>query len=286
MQRKWRASSARATACDRGYCALAVLLLPRRRPSFPTYCGRPGRRRPVALDAPAIPVTVAGVLFNVPPAAIRAAGAASSRRARAASIWCFFGPRSRRLQPTATPPSRSSRADERCRAGADAPTTALFVTIARLGAVLAPPRGCARSIRVTSRRRPPPVRTDLPSCRSAPARPTRAKTWSISPKSPSSFSPAARGRSAPCPGTCIHERSLDAAEITLRFPREWLQDWRNVAAGFDRLIAQVHRSKLIASDRRREVQSRSLPRIAIWKLYERSSSSSSTNSTPTNSSPT
>jgi hypothetical protein len=41
------------------------------------------------------------------------------------------------------------------------------------------------------------------------------------------------------PGTCIHERSLDAAEITLRFPREWLQDWRNVAAGFDRLVAQL-----------------------------------------------
>jgi hypothetical protein len=41
------------------------------------------------------------------------------------------------------------------------------------------------------------------------------------------------------PGACIHERSLDAAEITLRFPREWLQDWRNVAAGFDRLVAQL-----------------------------------------------
>ena len=29
------------------------------------------------------------------------------------------------------------------------------------------------------------------------------------------------------------------AEITLRFPREWLQDWRGVAAGFDRLMAQL-----------------------------------------------
>jgi hypothetical protein len=42
------------------------------------------------------------------------------------------------------------------------------------------------------------------------------------------------------PGTCIHERLLDAAEVTLRFPRGWLQDWRSVAAGFDRLIAQLH----------------------------------------------
>jgi hypothetical protein len=42
------------------------------------------------------------------------------------------------------------------------------------------------------------------------------------------------------PGTCIHERALGTAEITLRFPREWLQDWRSVAAAFDRLVAQLH----------------------------------------------
>ena len=44
----------------------------------------------------------------------------------------------------------------------------------------------------------------------------------------------------PVRGTCIYERSLDAAEITLRFPREWLEDWRGLAAGFDRLLAQLH----------------------------------------------
>jgi hypothetical protein len=42
------------------------------------------------------------------------------------------------------------------------------------------------------------------------------------------------------PGTCIHERTVDAAEMTLRFSREWLQDWRSVSAGFDRLVAQLH----------------------------------------------
>ena len=42
------------------------------------------------------------------------------------------------------------------------------------------------------------------------------------------------------PGTCVHERLVDAAEITLRFPRQWLQDWRSVAGGFDRLIGQLH----------------------------------------------
>ena len=51
---------------------------------------------------------------------------------------------------------------------------------------------------------------------------------------------AEMAENGPVRGTCIHERSLDAAEITLRFPREWLEDWRGLAAGFDRLLAQLH----------------------------------------------
>src|SRR5262249_55829286 len=41
-------------------------------------------------------------------------------------------------------------------------------------------------------------------------------------------------------GSCISERALDGAQISIRFPRDWLADWRNVAAGCDRLIAQLH----------------------------------------------
>ena len=42
------------------------------------------------------------------------------------------------------------------------------------------------------------------------------------------------------PGTCIHERILGNAEVTFRFPRDWFGDWRAIAAGFDRLITQLH----------------------------------------------
>jgi hypothetical protein len=47
----------------------------------------------------------------------------------------------------------------------------------------------------------------------------------------------------PVPGTCTNERALDGAEITMRFPRDWLTDWRNVAVGFDRLVEQLHPDK-------------------------------------------
>ena len=42
------------------------------------------------------------------------------------------------------------------------------------------------------------------------------------------------------PGTCMQERAIGADVVTLRFPRDWLSDWRGVSAGFDRLIAQLH----------------------------------------------
>ena len=44
-------------------------------------------------------------------------------------------------------------------------------------------------------------------------------------------------------GTCLHERQIDTAEVTLRFPRNWLDDWRGVATGADRLMAQLHPQK-------------------------------------------
>jgi hypothetical protein len=42
------------------------------------------------------------------------------------------------------------------------------------------------------------------------------------------------------PGTCFQERAFDGADMTLRFPRDWLSDWHGVAAGLDRLVGQLH----------------------------------------------
>jgi hypothetical protein len=35
----------------------------------------------------------------------------------------------------------------------------------------------------------------------------------------------------------MHERRLGGADITVRFPRAWLDDWRAVDDGIERLIA-------------------------------------------------
>jgi hypothetical protein len=41
------------------------------------------------------------------------------------------------------------------------------------------------------------------------------------------------------PAMCLHERRIEGADITIRFPREWLSDWRAVAGGIDRLIKSL-----------------------------------------------
>ena len=40
-------------------------------------------------------------------------------------------------------------------------------------------------------------------------------------------------------GMCLSERRIDGADLTFRFPRRWLAQWRDVAAAMDRLTMQV-----------------------------------------------
>lgn len=50
-------------------------------------------------------------------------------------------------------------------------------------------------------------------------------------------------RDAATPGMCLSERRIDGADLTFRFPRNWLSQWRDVANAMDRLTAQLHGPK-------------------------------------------
>ena len=47
-------------------------------------------------------------------------------------------------------------------------------------------------------------------------------------------------RDATTPGMCLSERRIDGADLTFRFPRSWLAQWRDVANAMDRLTVQLH----------------------------------------------
>jgi hypothetical protein len=46
-------------------------------------------------------------------------------------------------------------------------------------------------------------------------------------------------RDAATPGMCLSERRIDGADLTFRFPRSWLAQWRDVADAMDRLTGQL-----------------------------------------------
>jgi hypothetical protein len=47
-------------------------------------------------------------------------------------------------------------------------------------------------------------------------------------------------RDGATPGMCLSERRIDGADLTFRFPRSWLGQWRDVANAMDRLTVQLH----------------------------------------------
>jgi hypothetical protein len=50
-------------------------------------------------------------------------------------------------------------------------------------------------------------------------------------------------REAATPGMCLSERRVEGADLTFRFPRSWLAQWREVADAMDRLTQQLHSAK-------------------------------------------
>jgi hypothetical protein len=194
---------------------------------------------PHALDVPALPITVGGVLFEVPPAAIRAKlqrHAGQHERIDLVFSW-----------PELSPPNNRGSRDNRpideenaTAALAEAENDRLFVTIAGLAGVL-PPLERLRTIYpryVAAQAAAGPDGLAVLPFRSAT--PYDGEDLVYTANNPEQFFARCTRATGAVPGTCISERALDGAQIGIRFPRDWLSHWRNVAAGFDRLATQLH----------------------------------------------
>jgi hypothetical protein len=193
----------------------------------------------VDLDAPSIPITVGGVLFNVPPRAVREKvqrHPGQQERIDLVFEW-----------PALTPPqtdeidrSQPLSAENAAAEAAATERKRLFVTIAPLGAVL-PPLERLRTIY------PRYVETQATAGADGLAiLPFRAGTPYETEdlvylgSNPEQFYARCTRPGRAVPGTCMQERAIGDDVVTLRFPRDWLTDWRTVSAGFDRLLTQLH----------------------------------------------
>jgi len=180
----------------------------------------------VPADAPALPITVSGVTFNVPPGAIRAA--VQRRPGAQERIDLTF------QWPSLDPPPRAVKG-----APVPAPGERLFVTIARDDGKLPPeerlktvyPRYLAAStakgedglVTQAFREESPYKDEDLIYQAAAPER----------------FFARCTRTSGPRPGMCLHERRIGSADLTFRFPRDWLTEWGDISENIERLIAQL-----------------------------------------------
>jgi hypothetical protein len=195
---------------------------------------------PPTLDVPALPVTIAGALFEVPPAAIRTKlqrYAGQHERIDLVFAWPELSP----------PPNDRGLRDNRpideenaTAALAEAENDRLFVTIVSLAGVL-PPLERLRTIYpryVAAQAAAGPDGLAVLPFRSAT--PYDGEDFVYNANNPEQFFARCTRAAAAVPGTCISERAFDGAQISIRFPRNWLSDWHNVAAGFDRLAAQLH----------------------------------------------
>jgi hypothetical protein len=205
---------------------------------------------PVALDVPALPITIGDVLFQVPPAAIRATvqrHAGPQERLDLVFLW----PSLKAPRPdgevngqTGGKPIDTNTADDQTgsieKTATGAPSGRVFVTMTAMRSLL-PPVERLNSIYPQYVEAKATAGTDgLAILPFRTGTPYEGEDLVYVAGNPEQFFARCSRQSGAVPGTCIHERALGAADVTMRFPRDWLNHWRDVAASFDHLIAQLH----------------------------------------------
>jgi hypothetical protein len=187
----------------------------------------------VAPDAPAIPVTVAGVAFNVPAAAIRVAmqrRPGAHERVDLVFLWPSLEPPDPAAKPAAPPIGKLP---------APAAIDRIFVTIAGAGGTLSPAER-AKTIYPRYTVTEPVTGPDgLAVLAFRDGTPYQGEDLIYDPAGSGFRARCTRNRAGPTPGTCLYQRRVEAADVVVRFARDWLAGWRAVAVGIDRLIAKL-----------------------------------------------
>lgn len=183
----------------------------------------------VTLDAPSLPIIVAGVTFNIAPAAIRIPvqrRPGTQERVDLAYLWPSLTPPDPALKPTVGAPVD--------------PNQRLFVTIAS-GDDTLPLLERVQTIYPRYLAPEPTAGPDGLTLRDfRDGTPYQGEELVFEQAAPEHFLARCSRKGVTNSGTCLLERRIGKADITLRFPRDWLGDWKGVANGIDRLIARLH----------------------------------------------
>jgi len=179
----------------------------------------------VAIDAPTLPITVAGALFNVPPQAMRVAAqrhSGAQERVDLVFLWPSLAP----PEPNGPAPSLA----ERDRVFVSIAAAASLPPLERLKTIY--PRYIATA--------PTPGPPGLAIFAFRDGSPYQGEDVVFDAVAPERFlARCARTVHALSPGTCLAERRIGDADVVARFPRDWLESWRDVEAVLDKLIGRL-----------------------------------------------
>ncbi len=182
---------------------------------------------PVALGAPSLPINIAGAAFNLEPAAIRIPlqrRAGSQARVDLAYLW-----------PSLVPPDPATKIVD----GAPVdPNERLFVTILANDGTMPIEERVAT---IYPRYLGPETAPGADGLTARPFRdgtPYQGEDLVYEQNAPERFRARCSRKGVTNTGTCLLERRVGNADITFRFPRDWLGDWRGVAASIDKVMAR------------------------------------------------
>jgi hypothetical protein len=194
---------------------------------------------PVGRDAPPLPITVAGVAFNLPPAAIRVPvqrRPGAQERVDLSFLWPSLEP----PDPNAKQPLPAKGAEPPVQPIPSQTIDRIFVTIAGAGDTFPPEE---RVVNIYPRYAESEA-TAGPDALAVLAfrdgTPYQGEDLIYDPTAPGFLVRCTRNGAGPTPGTCLYERRIGGADVVVRFPRDWLADWRSVGARIDQLISRLH----------------------------------------------
>ena len=188
---------------------------------------------PLGPNAPALPVTVAGVAFNVPPAAIRV----PMQRQPGAHERIDLG----FLWPSLQPPDAAPLPNVPIKGMPKQQSfDRIFVTIAaaRDSLPLAERVKTIYPRYVESEASAGPEGLTVVAFRQGT--PYQGEDLMYDATAPENFLVrCTRNGAGPTPGMCLYVKRVGEADVTVRFLRDWLNDWLPVAGNIERLITKL-----------------------------------------------
>jgi hypothetical protein len=190
----------------------------------------------VAPNAPSLPIMIGGVAFNLPPAAIRVPmqrRSGAHERIDLAFLW-----------PSLEPPDLAAKSGIPKQGASKhaAPTLQdrIFMTIVAARNSLSPTERIKSIYPRYATTVPVPGPSGLAVLPFRSGTPYQGEDLIYDGAKPDNFLVrCTRNGAGQTPGICLYFQRVDAADITVRFPRDWLEEWQSIATSLRALVTKL-----------------------------------------------